>query len=287
MRCFSCEPLLERYLNGGLRPSQQAGVAQHVAGCAHCSQLLDALKVLDAMLITTHAPALPHDFTHAVMTNVRARPVKPARRVSVAFSLAIYLAVAWVGLLIWLAVDQQHVRALAASAPEVLRAFATTTLALPGWALAGVAANAAIVLIVFLALPIRTRIALDRLERAPGWCALSGIVAASLAIPAAVLMAVSVFLLPLVAVEAAALFAGAFVGTAALALLVGRRFYQLFSPRTLPSPPVALLLGLILVTSAEFVPILGFVVLALALLIGLGAAILACMPDRIMIRSTD
>jgi hypothetical protein len=61
-------------------------------------------------------------------------------------------------------------------------------------------------------------------------------------------------------------------GTAALALLIGRRLGELLSPTT-TSPLLALVVGIVLITAAEFVPILGAVVLAFVGLIGLGATI--------------
>ena len=46
-------------------------------------------------------------------------------------------------------------------------------------------------------------------------------------------------------------------GTAALALLIGRRFYELLSPNATPTPLVALVLGLTLLTAAQLVPVVG------------------------------
>jgi hypothetical protein len=71
------------------------------------------------------------------------------------------------------------------------------------------------------------------------------------------------------------LFASAFLGTAALALLIGRRLCELVSPSTTPSPLVALLCGIGLITAAELVPVVGTLVLILVGLIGLGATILS------------
>ena len=66
-----------------------------------------------------------------------------------------------------------------------------------------------------------------------------------------------------------------FLGKAALALLVGRRLCELIKPATTPAPLVALIAGLVLVTAAELVPVIGVLVTVFVCLIGMGAAILA------------
>jgi hypothetical protein len=58
-------------------------------------------------------------------------------------------------------------------------------------------------------------------------------------------------------------------------LLIGRRLCELISPATTPSPLIALLVGLALITAAELVPVVGTLVLIFVGLIGLGATILS------------
>ncbi len=140
--------------------------------------------------------------------------------------------------------------------------------------------TSAIVLLLFLIFPLRTRMALDRLERHPGLCAGIGVVGWVAILPLALLFCVTVILIPLVFVEAIAAIAGVFVGTAALSLLVGRRLYEMLSPRTTPTPVIALALGLVLITAAELVPVLGWLVTALVGVVGLGAAILSCVKEQ-------
>lgn len=130
-------------------------------------------------------------------------------------------------------------------------------------------------LLVFLIFPLRTRMVLDRLERHPGLSVAAGLIGCVAVIPLAVLLAITILLIPLIALEMVFLLASAFLGTAALALLVGRRLCELLSPATTPSPLVALLAGLALITAAELVPVLGTLVLMLVGLIGLGATILS------------
>jgi hypothetical protein len=135
-----------------------------------------------------------------------------------------------------------------------------------------------VVLVCFLIFPVRARMAVDRLENHPGLATAAGLFGWVAVIPLAVLLAVTIILLPLVLVEAVLLTAGVFVGTAALALLIGRRFYELLQPQATPSPLVALILGLALVTAAELVPVVGVVVTLLVWLVGLGASILTFIP---------
>jgi len=136
-------------------------------------------------------------------------------------------------------------------------------------------ASSAIVLLIFLLFPLRMRVALDRVERHPGLAVATGVGAALAFFPIAIVLIVSVIGIPLVALELLAVLGGIWLGTGAIALLVGRRLCELVMPTATPSPLLALILGLVVVAAAETVPILGWVVSALVWLIGLGAAILA------------
>ncbi len=135
--------------------------------------------------------------------------------------------------------------------------------------------SSAVVVLVFLLFPLRMRIALDRVERHPAMSAAAGAVAAILIVPIAILLIVSIIGIPLVVLEIAGLIAGVWIGTGAVALLVGRRLCELIMPASTPSPLVALVLGLVVVSAAEIVPLLGWAVTALVWLVGLGSAILS------------
>ena len=135
--------------------------------------------------------------------------------------------------------------------------------------------SSAIVILIFLLFPLRMRVALDRVERHPGLSAATGAVAAVAMVPIGLLLLVSVIGIPLIPLEIAAVIAGVWIGTGAVALLVGRRLAELVMPHATPSPLVALLLGLVVVSAAEIVPFIGWAVSALVWLVGLGAAILA------------
>lgn len=135
--------------------------------------------------------------------------------------------------------------------------------------------SSAIVLLVFLLFPVRMRIALDRVERHPGIAAAVGAAALIAVIPLAVLLLISIVGIPLIALEIAAVLGGVWLGTGAVALLVGRRLAELVWPSATPSPLWALVLGLVVVSAAETVPFVGWAVTAMVWLVGLGAAILA------------
>jgi hypothetical protein len=136
-------------------------------------------------------------------------------------------------------------------------------------------AGSAVVVLMFLLFPLRMRVALDRVEKHPALSALIGTIAVVAVIPIAILLLISIIGIPLVFLEIAALFVGVWIGTGAIALLVGRRLSELVLPASTPSPLLALVLGLIVVSAAEIVPVIGWAVSALVWLIGLGAAILS------------
>jgi len=94
----------------------------------------------------------------------------------------------------------------------------------------------AIVLLVFLLFPVRMRIAHDRLERHPGLAALVGAIAVLAIVPVAIILAITIVGIPLIVLEFAAVFVGIWLGTGAVALLVGRRLTELIMPSHTPSP---------------------------------------------------
>ena len=136
-----------------------------------------------------------------------------------------------------------------------------------------------IALVVFLIFPVRARMALARLEQHPAISTLAGLCGWVATFPIAVLLLFTIVLIPLIPVEFVLLAVAVFLGKASLALLVGRRFYELLQPKTTPAPLVALAIGLVLLTAAELVPVLGVMVTLLIMLVGLGAVLLTFVPD--------
>ncbi len=105
MRCSSCEPLLDRFLEGTLTPRELSEIATHVRSCARCAQLLEELKVVDALLLTTNASELPVNFTFAVMAETRSLPAPKPHQQRVWSFVALYLTAAWVAALAAFAVS--------------------------------------------------------------------------------------------------------------------------------------------------------------------------------------
>jgi anti-sigma factor RsiW len=96
VRCSSCEPLLDRYVEGTLTPREMARVRAHLLNCPHCEMLLAELRVVDALLATTQTPQLAPNFTFAVMADVRTTPMNIRRRLSPWSIVTFYVIVAWI-----------------------------------------------------------------------------------------------------------------------------------------------------------------------------------------------
>jgi hypothetical protein len=135
-----------------------------------------------------------------------------------------------------------------------------------------------------LLFPMRMRLAHDRVEHHPGLAAAVGILAAIAAVPIALVLLVSIVGIPLIALEIAALLGGVWLGSGAVALVVGRRLSELVVPSVTPSPLWALVLGLVVVSAAETVPFVGWAVTAIVWVVGLGASILACLRSAFVER---
>lgn len=108
MRCSSCEPLLDRYIEGTLKPPEMIAVSAHLRQCESCRELLEELKAVDGLLATTAAGELPHNFTFAVMAEVRTLPAPRARQHPVWSFLAVYSAAAWVAAVVAMALTGTH-----------------------------------------------------------------------------------------------------------------------------------------------------------------------------------
>lgn len=98
VRCSSCEPLLDRYVEGTLTPREMARVSAHLHKCAHCESLLTELRVVDALLATTAPVELAPNFTFAVMAEARTTPIRAHRPLSLWAVLTFYVVGAWIAL---------------------------------------------------------------------------------------------------------------------------------------------------------------------------------------------
>jgi anti-sigma factor RsiW len=96
VRCSSCEPLLDRYVEGTLTPREMARVTAHLRTCPHCESLLTELRVVDALLATTAVVELAPNFTFAVMAEARTTPMRVHRPLSLWAVLTFYVIAAWI-----------------------------------------------------------------------------------------------------------------------------------------------------------------------------------------------
>ncbi|MBV8345514.1 MAG: hypothetical protein JO190_11090 [Candidatus Eremiobacteraeota bacterium] len=96
MRCSSCEPLLDAYLEASLTPRRGRDVGRHLRACGNCAALLHELRVIDALLETARPPgSVAPDFTASVVTAARIRAPRARRRAPLGLVLLAYLAIAW------------------------------------------------------------------------------------------------------------------------------------------------------------------------------------------------
>jgi len=98
VRCSSCEPLLDRYVEGTLTPREMARVSSHLRTCPRCELLLTELRVVDALLATTAPVELAPNFTFAVMAEARTTAMRAHRPLSLWAVLTFYVVGAWIAL---------------------------------------------------------------------------------------------------------------------------------------------------------------------------------------------
>ncbi|HEX3671806.1 MAG TPA: hypothetical protein VHT92_08920 [Candidatus Cybelea sp.] len=95
MRCSSCEPLLDAYLDTALHPRRSHAVADHLRSCVGCAALFEELRVIDALLTTARPPGVHADFTAAVVSATHATRTRAPRRAPFGAALLLYLGIAW------------------------------------------------------------------------------------------------------------------------------------------------------------------------------------------------
>ncbi|MGP6158870.1 MAG: anti-sigma factor family protein [Vulcanimicrobiaceae bacterium] len=95
MPCSSFEPLLAPYLDGALPPVDWVRLNAHLERCGACASLLDELRVIDGMLLTTRPVDPEPNFTFRVMTELNAFPAPRARRAPMLGVVAAYLVFSW------------------------------------------------------------------------------------------------------------------------------------------------------------------------------------------------
>ena len=95
MNCSSSEALFERFLDGCVTPRERTGLLAHVDGCTPCRELLEELRVVDALLLTPRDVALAPNFTFATMAEVRTLHQPRSRTAPILAYLISYTVAAW------------------------------------------------------------------------------------------------------------------------------------------------------------------------------------------------
>jgi anti-sigma factor RsiW len=73
-----------------------AAVSAHLRTCDACAELVNELRVVDALMATTKSVDLPANFTFAVMAEARTMAVAVERRLSVSSLRVVYQVAAWI-----------------------------------------------------------------------------------------------------------------------------------------------------------------------------------------------
>ena len=123
MRCSKSEHLFDGLLDGTLTPMQRRFVESHLERCARCSNVLEELRVIDALLLTPRVLEPTPNFTFKVMAEIRAMPAPAiaAPRLPLWMSVVMYLAASWLGIGAWFALGRPDAPALLAFALGLLQ----------------------------------------------------------------------------------------------------------------------------------------------------------------------
>jgi anti-sigma factor RsiW len=93
--CSSFEPLLAPYVDGSLSAPAWVQLSAHLQHCSACSSLLEELRVIDGMLLTTRPVDPAPNFTFRVMAELGTLPAPRVRRAPMLGVVAAYLVFAW------------------------------------------------------------------------------------------------------------------------------------------------------------------------------------------------
>ena len=141
MRCSTSEALFEGRLEGTLTMLQSMRLDAHLEGCARCSGVFEELRVIDALLLTPRTLEPAPNFTFKMMAEIRAMPAPQPMRATWPWMFALYLALSWLAIGVWLAIGRPDGHAavaiaagslqhLAGAAAGVTRAIGSTTVAI-------------------------------------------------------------------------------------------------------------------------------------------------------------
>ncbi len=111
MHCSSCERALDGYLESTLSHLKMSQVREHLERCAGCQGLLEELRVVDALLMTSRHIEPAPNFTFATMAEVRGMALPHAPRTRLLAFIGAYLAAVWAVLGLWFLVANASARA--------------------------------------------------------------------------------------------------------------------------------------------------------------------------------
>ena len=122
MRCSFSEDALVLLIEGQLPPVRRARTIEHVDGCERCRELLEELRVVDALLLGPRQIEPAPNFTFRTMAELRGVHPPHVRRTPALLVIAAYLLFAWTIIGAWLLLGGAAAReALASSGASALR----------------------------------------------------------------------------------------------------------------------------------------------------------------------
>lgn len=108
-------------MDGELQPRDQALVTAHVARCATCASLLDELRVVDGLLLTSRDVRLSANFTVATMAELHGLPAPAPSRPPIAALVVCYVVGCWLLLGAALLLSPSRIGAVAGTLLEAVR----------------------------------------------------------------------------------------------------------------------------------------------------------------------
>lgn len=93
--CSSSDSALDEFLDGTLSPVRHARVCAHVAACVECTELLDELRVIDALLLGPRKLEPAPNFSFKVMADVRTMPAPHVPRSRTLATIGTYIVFGW------------------------------------------------------------------------------------------------------------------------------------------------------------------------------------------------
>jgi anti-sigma factor RsiW len=120
VRCSSSERLLVDFVEGALPPLRRSRLVAHLDGCERCSELLQELRVIDALLLQPRLLDPAPNFTFKTLAEARSLGRPRVDRGSTLGIVVTYLAFAWTIIGVWLLLGGTSARQTLASSGTAL-----------------------------------------------------------------------------------------------------------------------------------------------------------------------